>query len=110
MNTFGTTIKTARQKKGLSLARLATQVGCTRSYLSKLENGKADTPPSIAAIEALAIVLELDFEQLRRSSGRIDEREWALNTDLSKEYRDFPPLLRKMHINPYLARKIFALL
>jgi transcriptional regulator with XRE-family HTH domain len=110
MNTFGTSIKAARHKKGFSLAQLAIKIGCTSSYLSKLENGKADTPPSIAAIEALALVLNLDFEQLRRSSGRIDEREWALYTDLFKEYRNFSLLLRKMPKNPNLARQIFALL
>lgn len=55
---LGHLIREARRRRGMTLAQVAAQVGCARSYLSELESGKRPPPSDeiIAALErALAV-------------------------------------------------------
>lgn len=46
MHAISHAIRTRRRDLGLTLQQLATAVGCTKSYLSQIETGYRDAPPS----------------------------------------------------------------
>jgi transcriptional regulator with XRE-family HTH domain len=55
--TLGVNIRTIRQTRKLSQVALAQQCGIYRSYLSRIETGRAN--PSLTAIVALANALNV---------------------------------------------------
>ena len=62
MTSFGSRLRSHRQRAGLSLPTLGRQVQLDFSYLSRLERGQRE-PPRRAAILALATALELTGEE-----------------------------------------------
>ena len=60
--TFGKWIKDARRSKGYSQRDLAALVKVDYTYLSKLENDRAEYPPKDDVIQALIEHLELDVD------------------------------------------------
>ncbi|MEB3826426.1 helix-turn-helix domain-containing protein [Phormidium sp. CCY1219] len=103
--TFGKTIRQARKTKGYTLRELACLVNLDYSYLSRLENEKAEYAPSEDAIRSLAQVLDLDEEKLIYLVGRIPQAEEDF---LKKNSDKLPSLFRVMQENPEFADKIFA--
>jgi len=101
---FGQQIRQARKAKGYSQRDLAKLVDLDFTYLSKLENDRADYPPKEDAIRKLAEHLELDAEELVFLAGRIPERDEEF---LRQNYKVMPALFRRMQENPEFARKIF---
>lgn len=67
-------VMTARQRIGLTQEELAELVGCSRSYICKIETGKAQYPPKNKWLESLATHLDLNQESLEIACGRIPER------------------------------------
>ena len=63
--TFGQLIRQARQGKGFSQRDLAKLVKVDYTYLSKLENDRAEYPPKEEVIQSLAHQLELELKELR---------------------------------------------
>lgn len=61
---FGALVRAARERKGLSQKELADRIGVVPSMISKLEAGAKG--PSIDGIIALASILDIDLNQLRR--------------------------------------------
>jgi transcriptional regulator with XRE-family HTH domain len=59
---IGTRLRHARLTRGLSLRELAANVGCTESFLSKVENDKAR--PSLAMLHRLVSALEINIAAL----------------------------------------------
>ncbi|MGP1310652.1 MAG: helix-turn-helix domain-containing protein [Phycisphaerales bacterium] len=59
MHAISTTIRARRRDLGLTLQRLADAAGCTRSYLSQIETGYRQTPPSRDLLERLERALRL---------------------------------------------------
>lgn len=104
--TFGSIIREARQNKGFSQRDLAALVKVNYTYLSKLENDRADYPPKEEIIQSLARHLQLDAEQLRYLAGRITPEDDQVIGELFKTYdKQMPVLLRQMRDNPELAKK-----
>ena len=101
---FGQLILQARKEKGYSQRDLAKLVGLDFTYLSKLENDRADYAPKEDAIRKLAEHLELDAEELVFLAGRIPERDEEF---LKQNYKEMPALFRRMQENPEFAQKIF---
>ncbi|BAU66543.1 transcriptional regulator, XRE family [Stanieria sp. NIES-3757] len=101
---FGQLIRQARKNKGYSQRELAKLIDLDFTYLSKLENNRADYPPKEEAIRTLARQLELDEEQLIYLAGRIPQQEEDL---LKQHYKDMPALFRRMRENPDFAQKVF---
>lgn len=101
---FGQLIRQARKNKGYSQRELAKLIDLDFTYLSKLENNRADYPPKEEAIRILARQLELDEEQLIYLAGRIPQQEEDL---LKQHYKDLPALFRRMRENPEFAQKVF---
>ncbi|WP_017715963.1 helix-turn-helix domain-containing protein [Kamptonema formosum] len=102
--TFGKEILTARKAKGYSQRELAKLVELDFTYLSKLENDRADYPPKEDVIRSLARHLELDAEQLICLAGRLPQ---GAEDFLKQHYKEMPALLRRMRENPDFAQKVF---
>lgn len=101
---FGQLIRQARKDKGLSQRELAQLLGLDFTYLSKLENNRADYPPKEDVIRSLARQLDLDQEELIFLAGRIPHQEEDL---LKQHYKNMPTLFRRMRENPDFAQRVF---
>jgi HTH-type transcriptional regulator, competence development regulator len=101
---FGKLIRQARKDRGYSQRELAKLLQLDFTYLSKLENNRADYAPKEEVIRGLARHLELDEEELIFLAGRIPHQEEDL---LKQHYKDMPALFRRMRENPEFAEKVF---
>lgn len=101
---FGQLLRQARKGKGYSQRELAKRLGLDFTYLSKLENNRADYPPKEDIIRALARHLNLDEEELIFLAGRIPQGEEDL---LKQHYKTMPALFRRMRESPEFAQKVF---
>lgn len=88
MLSFGSTLREARKAKGYTLRGLAELAKVDFTYLSKLENEKADYPPSEELLRWLAQFFELDTDRLIYLSGRIPREKLDLLGNLAKRYPD----------------------
>ncbi|GAB4532708.1 MAG: hypothetical protein Tsb0014_17400 [Pleurocapsa sp.] len=103
-NDFGKLIRQARKDKSYSQRELAKLLELDFTYLSKLENNRADYAPKEEVIRSLARHLDLDAEELIFLAGRIPHQEEDL---LKQHYKDMPALFRRMRENPEFAQKVF---
>lgn len=101
---FGKLIRQARKDKGFSQRELAEKLGLDFTYLSKLENNRADYPPKEEVIRSLAVHLELDAEELIFLAGRVPQDDEDF---LKQHYKNMPTLFRRMRENPEFAKKVF---
>jgi len=101
---FGQLIRQARKNKGYSQRELAKLLELDFTYLSKLENSRADYPPKEDVIRSLAHHLALDEEQLIFLAGRIPRQDESL---LKEHYENMPTLFRRMRENPEFAKQVF---
>lgn len=102
--TFGKLIRDARKQKGYSQRQLADMVPLDFTYLSKLENDRADYPPREEIIRSLAFHLNLDGEELIYHADRIPE----LDKDfLNQHPKESSALLRKMRTNDKFRQRVF---
>jgi transcriptional regulator with XRE-family HTH domain len=102
--TFGQVILQARKQKGLSQRELADAVDLNFTYLSKLENDKADYPPKEEVIRVIARILSIDEEELIYLAGRLPESEEQF---LKQNYDKMPALFKRMQEDPKFAKRIF---
>ena len=103
-NDFGKLIRQARKDQGYSQRELAKLLKLDFTYLSKLENNRADYAPKEEVIRGLARNLDLDEEELIFLAGRIPHQEEDL---LKQHYKDMPVLFRRMRENPEFAQRVF---
>lgn len=105
--TFGKLIRQARKDKGLSQRELAKLVDINYTYLSKLENDHAGTPPSEDVIERLLLHLGLEEnKEVQYLAGRISEDDAkAFEEFVKQNYKEMPVLFRKLRDNPRFAQK-----
>ncbi len=61
---FGKTLRSVRERKGLTMKEVANQVGVTESLISQIERDKVS--PSIDTLLSIASFLEIDLEYLFR--------------------------------------------
>jgi len=101
---FGQLIRQARKELKFSQRELAKLLEIDFTYLSKLENNRADYAPKEDVIRGLAIHLQLNEEELIFLAGRIPQQEEDL---LKEHYKDMPALFRRMRENPEFAQKVF---
>jgi len=64
MRTVGQLIKDRRRALGLTLKDIADRVGCTRGYLSSIENDRREHPPSRGMLDRLEEALGLERGRL----------------------------------------------
>lgn len=104
IQSFGQLIRQARKDKGYSQRELAKLVELDFTYLSKLENDRADYPPKEYVIQLLAHYLDLDKDELIFLAGRIPQRDEDF---IKQNYKAMPALFRRMQENPEFAQRIF---
>lgn len=63
---FGSVLKDLRSKRHLTLQALAERVGCAKSYLSEIENGRRSNPPSRELLDRLEEALGAEPNSLVR--------------------------------------------
>lgn len=103
-DSFGKLIRQARLRQGYSQRELAALLLVDFTYLSKLENDRAEYAPKEDVIRSLARHLDLNEEELIFLAGRIPQRDEDL---LKENYKDMPVLFRRMRENPEFAQKVF---
>ena len=101
---FGQLIRQARKELKFSQRELAKLLKIDFTYLSKLENNRADYAPKENVIRGLAQHLKLNEEELIFLAGKIPQQEEDL---LKEHYKDMPALFRRMRENPEFAQKVF---
>jgi transcriptional regulator with XRE-family HTH domain len=105
--TFGEKIRVARRAKGYSQRELAARVKVDYTYLSKLENNRADYPPKEDVIQALAQQLDLEAEKLSYLAGRITAADAKVVQELAKTHQQqMPVLLRTMRDHPEIVQRL----
>ena len=70
--TLGEVVREARTDKSLSLRDLAKRLDKTPSYLSDIENDRR--VPSEEVLRNIAVILDLDFNELMARAGRFGDR------------------------------------
>lgn len=90
-------VKEIRRARHLSQRQLAGRMQVPRTYISKIENGKAI--PTLGSLERLAAALDVDVCQLVRDArSRRDEEVAAILADpFLKEIADLLPQLDSLH-------------
>lgn len=66
MNELATAVRARRRSLGLTLDDLAVAAGCSKAYLSAIENGRLDNPPRPPILEGIERALEATPGELRR--------------------------------------------
>lgn len=66
---FSTLLKQLRQKRGVSIKKLAVELGVNYTYISKLENSKANPSPEV--INRFAHYFDYNADELMIAAGKI---------------------------------------
>lgn len=107
MHSFAYIIHSRRRTAGLTQKQLAAAIECDITYVSKIENGRNDYPPSEEIIRKIADVLKLDFDELLLNSGRIDKDTLAIFHELAEKYPQFIPFIHKLAADDTFATNLF---
>lgn len=90
-------VRALRKKLGYSQRDLASLLNCDYTYISKIENGNSDYPPSEAMLKRLARIFGVSEEWLIFKAGRIPSTYADLLADLALEYgENLPSLLKNL--------------
>lgn len=102
---LGNLIRDRRIALNITQKGLSQQLKIDHTYLSKLENGTANYPPTLAKVEALIIVLNLERDFALLYAGRsVDYHSGTIN-----RYRDkIHDLLKAIELDPDFAIDVFA--
>lgn len=101
---FGTFIRDRRTAKGYSLRRFAELVGVSPTYLSHVEQGKVDSPPTADRIQKMAELLGESADELIAMAGRVPE---DLPKIIQSQPEAMPALLRAVKgLTPEQIRKL----
>jgi transcriptional regulator with XRE-family HTH domain len=73
MNDFGKFLKDLRKERKITQRDLAERVGVNFTYISKIENGKLENPPSEKTIVKIARVLDADIDTLIFLAKKVPE-------------------------------------
>ncbi len=107
MMNFGSTVRELRVGKRFTQRDLATRLGVDFTYISKIENGKVEHPPSEDLIRRMAAVLGADAEELLALAGQFD------HDTLRKAAAETPGmgvLLRRMQAQRLSAEQVAEIL
>lgn len=91
---FGRQIKSLRQATGVSQEAFADRCGFARSYMSRIERGRAN--PSLDAVEVLAVALGMQVSQLFTFGTTIPAKSKELQVPFAADGSCFNPSLRRV--------------
>jgi len=101
---FGTFVRERRTAKGYSLRRFAELVGVSPTYISHVEQGKVDSPPTADRIQKMAQLLGESPDELFALAGRVPE---DLPKIIQSQPEAMPALLRAAKgLNPEQMKKL----
>ncbi len=86
---FGKFLKKCRESEGIGLRAMAGRVGCSPSYLSRLECCNIDNVPSEQLLRKLAAALSLDADELLCLARRFPD-------DVAEYVLDNPRVLKRL--------------
>lgn len=89
--TFGEFIREKRLAKGYSLRKFAELIDVSPTYLSLVEQGKVERPPTVERVRRMAEVLGENPDELISLAGRVPE---DLPGIIQSEPEQMPSLLR----------------
>jgi transcriptional regulator with XRE-family HTH domain len=75
-NEIGRKIKTLRNERGLTMEKLGQIVGCSKAYISQLENGV--TRPSLSMLNRFSEALGAPVSELLRKNPNGPNQRWKL--------------------------------
>lgn len=88
---FGSTLRDRRLAKGYSLRKFAELVGVSPTYLSLIERGEAESPPTAERVRCMAELLGENPDQWIALAGRMPEDVADI---IKKQPEGMPALLR----------------
>ncbi|TVQ34154.1 MAG: helix-turn-helix domain-containing protein [Phycisphaeraceae bacterium] len=88
---FGILLRKTRTEKGFSLRKFAELVGVSPTYLSLVEKGKVERPPTAERVRRMAELLDESPDQWIALAGRMPEDLAAI---IQKQPEAMPELLR----------------
>jgi len=88
---FGDLLRATRIAKGYSLRKFAELVGLSPTYVSQVEQGKIQRPPTAERVRTMAELLGQDPDEWIALAGRIPE---DVHDIIKGEPRAMPALLR----------------
>ena len=80
-----TAVRDLRHVRNLSQRQLAARMGVPRTYISKIENGKA--MPTLSSLDRLARALKVDIASLLRDATNRHSEETAKDPEQDRGYR-----------------------
>jgi len=89
---FGQMLRTKRLEKGFSLRKFAGLVGISPTYLSQVEQGKIEKPPTAERVKKMAELLGENSDEWIGLAGRIPE---DLSEIIQQQPTELPELLRE---------------
>jgi transcriptional regulator with XRE-family HTH domain len=101
---LASSIRSLRQRSGLSQRQLALRMSVPRTYVSKIENEKAT--PTLSSLERLARALEVSVPELLNGGERTRQEEVRelLNDAFVAELLPFIAQMTNMQLNSVLAQ------
>ena len=86
-SSFGAILRQLRTQSGVSLKRLAPELGVTYTYLSKLEN--SEVGPSEQMVGKVAKYFEYDPDKLLLTAGKVPQEVLQILRDNPDEALEF---------------------
>ncbi|MBF0418160.1 MAG: helix-turn-helix transcriptional regulator [Magnetococcales bacterium] len=107
---FGKRIRDLREAKkasdpSFSLRQFAQAAGISATFVSKIENGEFD-PPAVDKIKRMAVLLEVDPDELLALAGKVDPELPEIIREQPKAMADFLRTARDLNLG---ANEITAL-
>jgi len=89
---FGQVLRKARIAKGYSLRKFAEKVGISPTYLSLVEQGKVESPPTADRVKKMAELLDENSDEWIALAGRVPQ---DLPGIIQEQPTEMPELLRE---------------
>ena len=89
---FGQLLREKRVEKGFSLRKFAELVGISPTYLSQVEQGKIENPPTAERVKKMAELLGENPDEWTGLAGRVPE---DLSGIIRQQPTEMPELLRE---------------
>ncbi|WP_366160635.1 helix-turn-helix transcriptional regulator [Bacillus infantis] len=94
MSEFGEYIKKIRESKSLTLNQVALYSEISAAQLSRIETGKRGVPKP-PTIQKIADALKVDYEDLMKVAGYINDHKPSKNDEVSDAFYQFEKLTKK---------------
>lgn len=103
---FGAALRARRIAKGYSLRKFAGVIGVSPTYLSQVEKGKVERPPTAERVRRMAELLGANVDEWSALADRVPE---DLSEIIKKQPTQLPALLRAASgLSPQQLKQLIA--